>query len=131
MPPLRKFFLTGIFLAVIGWTGLAWLFYYTLPTLGPRWLMFFLFMIASSGTVLPLVAFFHRRFPSNPPVDGNVVLRQAMWIGIYCSILVWLQLGRVLTLVLASFLAGGFIVIEFLIRLRERSRFKPQGEPND
>ena len=131
MPPLRKFIITGFFLAVIGWGGLAWLIYYTLPTLGPRWLMFFLFMLGMSGTVLPLVAFLNRRFPSIPPVDGNVVLRQAMWVGIYGSILVWLQLGRVLTLVLASFLAFGFILIEFLIRLRERSRFKPTDSLNE
>jgi hypothetical protein len=131
MPPLRKFFIAGIFLAVIGWAGLAWIFYYTLPTLGPRWLMFFLLMVALSGSSLPFVAYLNRRFMSKPPVEGDVVLRQAMFVGIYGSILVWLQLGRLLNLVLATFLAAGFFVIEFLLRLRERSRFQPKGPLNE
>jgi hypothetical protein len=128
MPSLRKFLFTGLFLALVGWAGLGWLFTSTLPTLGPRWLMFFFIMLALTGTVLPFVAFFNRRFPSDPPVDVNIVLRQAMWVGIYGNILVWLQLGRVLNLVLSTFLAVGFVLIEFLIRLRERSRFRPKEE---
>lgn len=130
MPPLNKLILTGIILASLGWSGLAILVIFTLPTIAPRWLFFFLFMLALSGTALPAAAFLNRRFPSNPPVGSDIILRQATWVGIYGCLLVWLQLGRVLNLALALFLVVGFGLIEFLLRLRERSSWKP-GEAAD
>ena len=42
--------------------------------------------------------------------------------------LAWLQIGRMLTLPLAVLLALGFLIIEYLLRLRERSQWKPGGE---
>jgi hypothetical protein len=127
MPPLHTFVLAGLFLAITGWGGLYGLVFYTLPTLGPRWLAFFFLTLALAGTSMPVIAFLNRRFPSEVPADGGTVLRQALWVSVYGSILVWLQMGRVLNSPLAGFLAMGFILIEFAIRLRERSRW----EPND
>jgi hypothetical protein len=98
---------------------------YTLPTVGPRWLFFFLSVLALTGTVLPVVAFLNRRFPSNPPAAPAVILREAIWVGIYGPTLAWLQIGRVLTPALAVLLATGLILIELLLRLRERSQWKP------
>jgi predicted membrane channel-forming protein YqfA (hemolysin III family) len=121
------FIFTGILLAFIGWGGLATLIIYTLPTIGPRWLFYFLFLLALSGSTLPFIAFLHRRFPSNPPVEGSTVLRQATWFGIFGCLLVWLQMGKVLTFNLGLFIFFGFIIIEFLLRLRESSRWKPKG----
>ncbi|MFU8772449.1 MAG: hypothetical protein ACNA8H_08530 [Anaerolineales bacterium] len=98
---------------------------YTLPTVGPRWLFFFLGVLALTGTALPAVAYLNRRFPSTPPVTSAVILRQAIEFGVYVSTLAWLQFGRVLNLSLALLLALGLILIEWLLRLRERSQFKP------
>ncbi len=123
---LRKMIITGIVLALIGWGGIALLVIFTLPTLGPRWLLFFLVVIAMSGTAMPVSAFLNMRFPSDPPVGGAVILRQSVWAGCYMSIILWLQLGRVLNPILAIFLAAGFIAIEFFIRIRERSQFTPE-----
>jgi hypothetical protein len=125
MPPLHTFVLAGLFLAITGWGGLYGLVFYTLPTLGPRWLAFFFLTLALAGTALPVAAFLNRRFPSEVPTDGGTILRQALWVSLYGNILVWLQLGRVLNSALAGFLAVGFILIEFTIRLRERSRWEP------
>jgi hypothetical protein len=111
VPSIASFFWTGLILAILGWGGLGVLTNFTTPTLGPRWLFFFLFPLALSGTALPVVAFLIRRFQSNPPADGNVILRQAIWVGIYGSLVVWLQLGRVLNLAVGFFLAGGFVLI--------------------
>jgi hypothetical protein len=130
MPPLRNFVLAGLFLAIIGWGGLYGLVFYMLPTLGPRWLAFFCLTLALAGTSLPIIAFLNRRFPGEVPPDGGVILRQALWVSVYGSILVWLQLGRALNSALAGFLAIGFILIEFTLRLRERSRWEPK-EPRD
>jgi hypothetical protein len=55
----------------------------------------------------------------------NAIIREAALVGIYFSALAWLQLGRVLTMPLIILLALGLILIEFLIRLREKSRWEP------
>ncbi len=124
-PRVSSFLATAMLLAVSGWGGLAALVLFTLPTVGPRWLFFFLSFLAITGTVLPVVAFLNRRFPGSPPASHNAILRQAMWVGIYGSTLVWLQIGRVLTPTLALLLAVGLGLIEWLLRLRERSQWKP------
>ncbi len=43
----------------------------------------------------------------------------------HVATLAWLQLGRVLTLPLILLLAFGLTLTEFLIRLREKSRWQP------
>jgi len=126
-PPVRKFVPAAIILAVLGWGGLLYVLFFTLPAVGPRWLFFFLSVLAVSGTCLPVVAFLNRRFPSVPPPTTAVVLRQALWVGIYFPTLAWLQIGRVLTPALALLLLLGFILIEWLLRLREKSQWNPEG----
>ncbi len=84
--------------------------------------------MALTGMALPVAAFLNRRFPSLPPPTPGVILRQAIWFGIYLPTLAWLQIGRMLTLPLAVLLALGFLMIEYLLRLRERSQWKPGAE---
>jgi hypothetical protein len=116
---------TAIILVVVGWGGLLFLVTSALPTIGPRWLFYFLFFLALTGTVMPFVAFLNRRFPTTPPASPGVILRQAMLFGIYWATLAWLQSGRVLTSALGLLLALGFLLMEWLLRLRERSQWKP------
>lgn len=124
-PPVSSFIPAAIILAIIGWGGLYALVNFTIPTVGPRWLFFFLGVLALTGTALPVVAFLNHRFPTNPPAGSGVIIREALWIGIYFPTLAWLQLGRVLTPALVLLLAVGFIAIEILLRIRERSQWKP------
>lgn len=125
LPSFWAFLWISLVLILIGWGGLIVLFMLTLPTLAPRWLFFFLLTLALSGTALPAAYFLNRRFPSDPPVESGVVLREAMWFGVYGSLLAWLQLGRVLTAGLALVLLGGLILVEFLLRLGEGSAWRP------
>ena len=125
---LRTFLPLAVVLTLIGWVGIWIVISGTLPTLGPRWLFFFLGVIALTGPALPITYYLNQRFPSNPPVDGMVIVRQALWVGVFGSTLTWLQLGRVLTPALALILAGVFVLIEFLLRLFERSRWNPNGD---
>jgi hypothetical protein len=125
MPSIRSTLPAAILLALIGWAGLAYLFIFALPTLWPRWLFFFLSVLAVTGVFLPVAAFLNRRFPTLPPANQNTILREAALVGIYFATLAWLQLGRVLTMPLALLLAFGAGLIEFLIRLREKSRWEP------
>lgn len=125
---LYTFLPLSVVLALIGWAGLFIVVRHTLPTLGPRWLFFFLSVIALTGPAIPLTYYLNKRFPSDPPVEGLVIVRQALWFGVFSSTITWLQLGRVLTPALALIMAGVFILIEFLLRLFERSRWNPKGD---
>jgi len=127
-PSVKSVLPAAITLAAIGWSGLVALVFLTLPTVGPRWLFFFLGVLALTGSALPFLAFLNRRFPSIPPTTSGVILRQSLWMGIYGTTLAWLQIGRVLTLPMALVLAIGLIIIEWLMRLRERSQWKPDKE---
>lgn len=108
-----------------GWGGLTILIISTVPTVGPRWLFFFLAVIAVTGTALPIMAFFNRRFPSTPTPTHGIISRQALWFGVYGATIAWLQMGRVLTPTLAILLAAGLVLIEFLLRLSEKGQWKP------
>jgi len=123
----RPFVLSSIFLFLIGWGGLILIiFVFNVPPLvWARWGFYVLGMMGLTGTALPIVYFLHRRFPSDPPAESGVIVRQALWVGIYGATLAWLQLGGLVTIYIVLGLAGGLILAEFLIRLRERSRWKP------
>ena len=122
---ITTFLPLSLILTILGWGGLFIIIRGTVPTLGPRWLFYFLGVLALTGPALPLVYFLNKRFPSKPPVEGMVIVRQALWVGVFGSTLAWLQLGRVLSIGLAFILAGVFAMIEFLLRLLERSRWNP------
>lgn len=118
----RGLFATAFLLLAIGWTGLYFLVATTLPTVGPRWLFFFLLIIAVTGTALPFVWLLHKRFG---PAPSAVLLRQALWVALFASLAVWLQINRALTLSLALLLGIGFILVEWFLRLLERSVWRP------
>ena len=124
-PPVSYFLPTAVILVIFGWGGLYLLYRYTTPSGGTRWLFFFAGVLAMTGAALPVMAFLNRRFNSIPPATPGVIVRQALWVGIYFPTLVWLQIGRVLNPFIALILAVGFVVIEWLLRLRERSQWKP------
>ena len=121
----KPFGLSSLALIIAGWGGLFFLVTQTLPYVWPRWAFFALALMALTGTVLPIVYFFHWRFPGEKPADANVIVRQAMWFGVYGATLAWLQLGRLVTVYVILGLAGGLAAIEYFMRLRERSHWKP------
>lgn len=124
-PTFRSYLVSVLALLLIGWGGLAALLFYSLPFVWARWGFFALGIMALTGTALPAVYFFHRRFPTEPPAMPNVIVRQALWFGVYAATLVWLQLGRLVSLYVIFGLAGGLIAIEYFIRLREKANRVP------
>jgi hypothetical protein len=127
----KPFGLSALVLILVGWGGLYLLLTQTLPYVWSRWGFFILAMMAITGTVLPVVYFFHRRFPGEKPAEANVIVRQALWFGVYGATLAWLQLGRLVTVYVILSLAGGLAAIEYFIRLREKSHWKPPVQPDD
>jgi hypothetical protein len=114
-----------VILIFLGGGGLYLTLTRTLPTVGPRWLLYFCLIVLGAGLFMPLTWFISRRFPSNPPAGPNVVIRQAVWFGVFAALLSWLQIGRVLTLPMGTIMGAALFLIEFLIRMWERSRWKP------
>ena len=121
----RSFIIPTLLLIFGGWGGVAALVFYIEPLVWMNWALFALLFLALTGTALPIVYFFHLRFSSIPPAGPRVIVRQAQWVGVYGLVLLWLRRGNLLTLWLTLGFAGGLLAIEWLIRLRERSRWNP------
>lgn len=117
----RNYLPSTLILILIGWGGLAALFYFSLPFVWSRWGFFVFGIMALTGTALPIVYFLHLRFPGSPPAESNVIVRQSIWVGVYVATLAWLQLGRLVTLYVILGLAGGLAATEYFIRLREKA----------
>lgn len=130
-PSPRAFLIPAFLMAILGWGGLYLVVNYTLPFVWLRWSFFLLWILALTGTALPFTYLINRRFPSDPPAEPNVIVRQALWVGVYGATLAWLQLGRLVSLYVWMGLAGGLIVVEYLIRLREKARWKPPATNDD
>ncbi len=121
----RGYLSSTMALILMGWGGVAVLLYYSLPFVWARWGFFVFGIMALTGTALPIVYFFHRRFPTDPPAAPNVIVRQSLWVGVYAATLAWLQLGRLVGLYVILGLAGGLIAIEYFIRMREKATRTP------
>ncbi|MBN8582577.1 MAG: hypothetical protein J0L96_18065, partial [Anaerolineae bacterium] len=109
----KPFGLSALALVLIGWGGLYLVINMTLPFVWSRWSFFALLLMALTGMALPIVYFLHQRFPEDQPADENVLIRQAIWVGVYGVTLAWLQIGRLVTLYVILGLAGGLIAAEY------------------
>jgi hypothetical protein len=126
---VKSFLPASIVLVLLGWGGLAAVIYLTTPSGGTRWLFFFTAVLGLTGIFLPVMAFLNRRFPPASLPTPGVILRQALFVGVYLPTLAWLQLGLVLTPSLAVLLAFGLILVESLLQMRERSQWSPESKP--
>jgi hypothetical protein len=126
-PSLREYLYSALFLVLVGWGGLAlMIFAFEVPPLvWARWGFFVLWFISLTGMALPVVYFLNLRFPSEPQAEPQSIIRQAIWVGVYGSVIAWLQLGHVMAFWIWMGLAGGLIGVEYLVRLRERARWSP------
>jgi len=122
----KDFLPAFLILILAGGGGLALVTLFTLPTLGPRWLFFFLLMLATAGVSLPVIYLLHRRFSNAVPLEISVMIREAIFAGIFFDLIAWLQLGRMLSPVRGFLIAAGLTAIEYFLRLREHSKFTPE-----
>jgi hypothetical protein len=113
--------IAAVILIVAGWGGLYLLVTTQIPRVGQRWLFFLLLQAAVAGTVMPVLRYVTVRLtPSDrfiPP--SGVIVREAVWFGLFVVTCAWLQIPRVLSLPIMFFLALAFIVIEVFLRSRE------------
>ncbi len=125
----RPFLFPSLVMILLGWGGLFLLFYFIKPTVWGRWTFYVLWLTALTGTALPVVHLFHYLSPAVPPSPLNVTLRQALWVGIYGATLAWLTLNDLTNLWVIVGLAVGIGAVEYFIRLRERSQWRPPAVP--
>lgn len=124
-PPFRPILTAAIILFVLG-TGLFSVAVFALePTVWPRWLFYFGGTLALTGLVLPAAWFLNLRFPSDPPAGLRIILRQAAWVGVFGGLFFWLQQERLASLGVMAAMAVGLFIIEYLIRMREKSIWRP------
>jgi hypothetical protein len=122
---------SAISLFVLGWGAAIFAVLALTPTVWARWLLFFGGSLGLTGLAMPATWFLNLRFPSEPPAGPNVIVRQAIWVGVYGSLLVWLQQARLVTIWTGLGLAVGLVAIEYLIRMREKARWQPKPLPEE
>jgi hypothetical protein len=135
--PLRAYLVVSIILVLVGGGIVTYAILMLRPVVWARWMLFFGGSLGLTGLALPVTWFFNLRFRSEPAAGSSVIVRQAIWFGVYGAVLTWLQQERLVTIWSSLGLAGGLIAIEYLIRMREKSKWMPgmQGpeqslEPN-
>jgi len=120
---------SAISLFLLGWGAAAIAIFALTPTVWARWLLFFGGTLGLTGLAMPVTWFLNLRFPSEPPAGSTVIIRQAIWVGVYGVMLVWLQQARLVTLWIGLILAIGLVSIEYLVRMREKARWQPKSVP--
>lgn len=112
----------GLILTAIGGVGLVFIFLNTQPFIGPRWLLFFFITLLACGLGLPIITMAQIRFSKKNLTEG-VLLRESILFAIYIDLLLWLQLGRVLTNFIILLLGAGFVLLEIFLRISEKAVF--------
>lgn len=123
-PTYRSALIAGLVLALAGALGLLLLLTTSLPTVGPRWLFFFLLTMAATGVALPFAWLLNVRFSRRRSPAPGVLVREALLLALYVDIVVWLQVNRSLSLPVALLLGVGLATLEWFLRLLERSAWK-------
>ncbi len=78
-------------------------------------------LVAVTGLSLPLAYYLNKRFGRSGSRRFLVVLRQAMWVGIWVTFCVWLQMNRSLGIGIVLLVAGVLVTIEVLLQLRPKA----------
>lgn len=84
-------------------------------------------LVTVTGLALPLAYILNRRFLRGKSPFGTaapsfiVTLRQSMWLGLWASFCVWLQMIRLLSIPVAVLVAVVLIMFELLLHIRTRT----------
>jgi hypothetical protein len=87
-------------------------------------------LVAVTGLVMPLAFILNRRFGRSGTQSFLVVLRQAMWVGLWAAFCIWLQMQRSLGLGVMLLSAVVLMIIEVLLQVRARAA-EVSGEAAD
>ena len=116
----RPFIFSTLVLSISGWLGLFLLINFSKPTLWPRWGLYVLIVLAATGTSIPVSYWFNKVFSTKKIAKVEVVIRESVSVGVFFAILTWLSIGRALNFTIVVWLTVGLVLVEYLLRLRER-----------
>ncbi len=78
-------------------------------------------MVAATGLAMPIVYYANVRFGRGEQPPMLVIVRQALWVGLWAAFCVWLQMNRSLGLVVALLAALVLGTVELLFQVRRRA----------
>ena len=78
--------------------------------------------VATTGLVMPLVYYANVRFREGIQSPAFlIVVRQAMWVGLWLAFCLWLQMNRSLGIAVAGLVAAVLGTFEVLLQVRDRA----------
>jgi len=122
---LRTYFLVGLTLAIPSGYGLYRIVFFSLPNLSERWLFFFLLAILVCGLTLPIYAAINKYFLAAKQIIPTTVVRESLATALLIEILLWFQIGRMLTSTIIFLCVGGFLLAEIVLRTRDNVSHRP------
>ena len=131
MKRVYPYLILGILLAVPAAFGLNWLVMETEPYLFERWLLYILVFLLVTGAVLLVMAALNRYFFTAKRIDPPAVVREAIGCGIIADLMLWFQMGRVLSPMYILVMVGGFVTAEVLLRAREAMGYRENIDGDD
>ena len=78
-------------------------------------------LVSVVGLMLPVANFLNKRFSQGETSSSLVVLRQAMWVAIWASFCMWLQINRAFGWGVAILVAAVFFVLEVMLQVRTKA----------
>jgi hypothetical protein len=79
-------------------------------------------MVSVTGLILPFIFILNKRFyPPDAAPSFLVIVRQAMWVGVWIAFCVWLQMNRTLGLAVVLLVAAVLAMFEVLLQVRTRA----------
>lgn len=124
MKSVFAYFFLGALLALPSGAGLYYLVIYTQPYLRERWLFFLALFMFVCGVMLPLFALLNRYFFTAKRINPPTVIRESVGTALIVDLLLWFQIGRVLTPAIIMICIGGGVLAELLWRAREAVEFR-------
>ena len=124
MKNVFTYFLLGLLLAAPSGYGLYYLVMNTQPYLKQRWLFYFALFIFVCGILLPFFALMNRFFFTAKRINPATVVREAIGGALLVDLLLWFQIGRVLTPAIIMICVGGAVIAEIFWRARETVEFR-------
>lgn len=118
------YFILGLLLAAPAGYGLYYLVMNTQPYLKERWLLYLALFLFICGLLLPVFALLNRFFFTAKRINPATVVRESMGGALIADILLWFQIGRVLTPAIIMICVGGFVLAEIFWRARETVEFR-------
>ena len=116
----RRWMLYAVFTILASWFGLWSVI--QMPVTEPTKVLFYVVLfVAVTSTVTPAVAYLNARFGrlDEQRTYRARFVRESVWVGLCMVLIAWLQMQRVLSLLVALIVIAVFVLVETFLITRE------------